>query len=183
MTIKLVEGLPWLREALEGRVLVHCIREAQRADFRIVHYSIQSDHVHMIVEADDRKALERGMKGAGSQIARTLNKLWRRRGKVFRERFHDRVLKTLREVHNALKYVLNNHLKHGVQSNAYAAPRDPDVFSSARYFDGWLGRAPDREPGAPGATVVRGGWKITLGWKRYYRPIAIDAVPSSSLAA
>jgi REP-associated tyrosine transposase len=181
VTIKLVEGLPWLREALEGRALMHCIRAAQRADFRIVHYSIQSDHVHLIVEADDKRALSRGMKGCNARIALTLNSLWRRRGKVFRERFHDVALKTLRQVHNALKYVLNNHFKHGVQSNAYAAPHDPDVFSSARYFDGWRGRAPDLLPGADGAVVVRGGWKLSCGWKRHYRPIAIDAVPGVGL--
>jgi len=182
VTIKLIEGLPWLREALEARALMHCIRAAQRTDFRIVHYSIQSDHVHLIVEADNKRALSRGMKGCNGRIALTLNALWRRRGRVFRERFHDRVLKTLREVHNALKYVLNNHFKHSVQSNAYAGPKDPDVFSSARYFDGWLGREPDLVAGADGAVVVRGGWKLSRGWKRHYRPIATDAVPGTGLA-
>ena len=180
VTIKLVEGLPRLREWNEGRVVVHCIREAQRPDFRIIHYSIQSDHVHLIIEADDRDALARGMKGCNGQIARTLNGLWRRTGKVLRERFHDRVLKTLREVHHALKYVLNNHLKHDTPFNPFAAPGDADAFSSGRYFDGWLGRAPDREPGSEGAVVVRGGWKISRGWKRHYRPIPIGAVPSSA---
>ena len=66
---------------------MHCIREAQRVDFRSVHDSVQSDHVHLIVEADDKQALSNGMKGLGCRVARTLNQLWRRSGKVFRERF------------------------------------------------------------------------------------------------
>ena len=175
--MKLAEGLPWLREALEGRALMHCIRAAQRRDFRIIHYSIQADHLHLIVEADDRKALANGMKGCNGRVALVLNALWRRRGKVFRERFHDRVLKTLNEVRNALKYVLNNHLKHSVQLNPYSMPNEPDVFSSGRYFDGWLGRAPDRAPGAEGAVVVEGGWKLRQGWKHHYRAIGLAEVP------
>ena len=42
------------------------------------------------------------------RIARVLNKLWRRRGRVFADRYHDRILKTPREVKNALVYVLAN---------------------------------------------------------------------------
>ncbi|MCA8981394.1 MAG: transposase [Planctomycetes bacterium] len=183
VTIKLAEGLPWLRESLEARALTYCIREAQRPDFRIVHYSIQRDHVHFTVEADSKNALSNGMKGLNSRIARTLNMIWRRTGRVFRECFHDRVLKTLREVRNALVYVLNNHLKHGTLYDPCGMTGEPDVFSSGRFFDGWAGRPPDSEAGSDGAIVVRGGWKLSCGWKRRYRAITLDAAPRSGAAA
>ena len=133
---------------------MHCFRAAQRDDSRIVHCSIQSDHVHLIVEADHDEALSNGMKGCNGRIARLLNALWRRRGRVFRERFHDRVLKTLSEVRNALKYVLNNHRKHGVESNAYAGRRDLDVFSSAR----WSCAADGSSAGGGSGTIGRSRW-------------------------
>ncbi|MBL8901071.1 MAG: transposase, partial [Planctomycetes bacterium] len=56
---------------------------------RIIHYSIQKDHLHLLVEADDRTCVARGMNALLSPLARALNKLWGRRGKVFPERYHD----------------------------------------------------------------------------------------------
>ena len=40
-----------------------------REDFRIVHYSIQNDHLHMLVEADDARALTNGMKSFVVRVA------------------------------------------------------------------------------------------------------------------
>ncbi|HKO91462.1 MAG TPA: hypothetical protein VJU61_09940, partial [Polyangiaceae bacterium] len=73
---------------------------------RIVHYSIQSNHVHLLVEADDRRALTAGLRGLFVRIAGALNRLWQRRGGVFADRFHERELRTPREVRNSLLYVL-----------------------------------------------------------------------------
>jgi hypothetical protein len=75
----------------------------------------------------------RGMRGLGCRLAQGLNKLWGRRGKVFARRFHERVLKSLRQVRNALRYVLNNHHKHGQVGRA----NRPDPFSTGAYCDGW----------------------------------------------
>ena len=61
-----------------------------------------------------------------------------------------------------------------------ALPGEPDVFSSGRFFDGWAGRPPDREAGDAGAVVVRGGWKLSHGWRRRYRALALDDAPSSA---
>jgi REP-associated tyrosine transposase len=177
VTLKLVEGLPRLRTSRAGDAITNCIRAAQRSNFRIVHYSIQSDHLHLIVESDDRAALSGGMKGFTCRVARGLNKLWRRRGRVFVRRFHDRVLRSLRQVRNALRYVLNNHLKHMEHASSGGTSSDPDWFSSGRFFDGWKGRAPDRVASAEGAVVAPAGWKIRKGWKRYYAAIALDEVP------
>ena len=57
VTLKLARGLPQLRTKRFGGAITDCILVAQRRSFRIVHYSIQSNHLHMIVEADDRAAL------------------------------------------------------------------------------------------------------------------------------
>ncbi len=42
----------------------------ERGEFRLVHYSLQRDHAHPVVEAKSREALGRGMKAIGSRLAR-----------------------------------------------------------------------------------------------------------------
>src|SRR3569832_2135499 len=60
---------------LRRRCVCQAVREATlttalREDFRIVQLSIQRDHVHLIVEADDKRALARGMQGFPLSAAR-----------------------------------------------------------------------------------------------------------------
>jgi hypothetical protein len=100
--------------------------------FQVVHHSIQSNHLHLIVEAADRKALTSGMRGLLIRIARGLNQLWSRLGGVFADRFHEHELHKPREVRNALVYVLHNLRKHGIWMDG------PDPLSSGPEFDGWL---------------------------------------------
>src|SRR5436305_1175470 len=85
------------------------------ASFQILDYSVQQDHVHLIVEAGDKRALSRGMQGLCIRAAKSINRALSRRGKVFADRCHARVLKTVREVVNAVRYVIDNFKKHGVE--------------------------------------------------------------------
>src|SRR5690606_5978693 len=101
---------------------------------RVVHYSVMSNHVHLLVEADDRDALSRGLQGLATRLARAVNRFAARRGTVFADRYHARILRTPREVRNALAYVLNNARHH----RCTAMPADwIDPYSSASAFDGW----------------------------------------------
>src|SRR5204863_6356859 len=109
VTIRLRAGLPSLRHKREFAL----IRErfeiaAERFDVRLVEYSVQSNHIHMVVEAADEQALGRAMKGLWVRIARALNRLWYRSGSALDDHYHARALKTPREVRNALVYVLQN---------------------------------------------------------------------------
>ena len=119
VTMKVRRELPKLRRKVCYRVIAAafakgCERQGRLQDgrFRLVQYSIQNDHLHLIVEAKDRTSLSRGMQGLAIRIARGLNRLWERKGKVFADRYHDRILRTPREVRNALRYVLNNGRRH-----------------------------------------------------------------------
>jgi REP element-mobilizing transposase RayT len=112
-TVKLAKGLPSLREKQAYDLLRKVFAAAcERFGFRLVHFSIQRDHLHFLVEAADATALTRGMQGLAIRVAKALNKLWGRKGKVFGDRYHARPLKTPREVRHALAYVLNNAWKH-----------------------------------------------------------------------
>lgn len=132
VTTRLRAGLPSLRRVDELRVLLRSFRAAQaRQGMRLVHFSIQSNHLHLIVEAQDELALARGMQGLLVRIARALNRCWDRAGKLFADRYHAHVLRSALEVRRALVYVLQNSRKHGL------APRGVDAFSSGAWFEGW----------------------------------------------
>ncbi len=95
VTLKIRTGLPSLRSVMLVREIERNFRACcNRGDFRLVHYSLLSNHVHLIVEAPDASALARGMKAIGSRLARAVNRLLGRRGPVLLERFHLRVLRT-----------------------------------------------------------------------------------------
>jgi len=105
--------------------------------FHIVHISIQSTHIHLIVEASDRMALARGMQAFGISSARHINAALGRSGNVFSDRYFPRVLKTPTQVRNCLAYVLNNWKHHGERVASLRRPWPVDPYSTASFFDGW----------------------------------------------
>jgi REP element-mobilizing transposase RayT len=89
--------LPSLREESLFLAICRALSRTVRSWFRVVQFSVQVDHVHLIVEADDRLSLSRGMTGLSVRVARAFNRVIGRRGFVWSERFHSRALKTPRE--------------------------------------------------------------------------------------
>lgn len=109
-----------------------------RADFRVVHLSIQRDHLHLLIEANDARALTRGMQSFAINAARAINASDGGCGKVFAYRFHASQIKTARYARSALAYVLNNWRKHRLDYECPAARRAKlDPYSSALAFHGW----------------------------------------------
>lgn len=137
---------------------------ASRAGFRVVHWSVQENHVHLIVEADDTAALRSGVQGLATRLARAVNRVVGRRGKVWEERYHRHDLAGPREVRRALVYVLQNGHKHGL------VPRGTlDPLSSATALVGWNAR---------GARLVRA---LTIAAAHAGEPPPPTAPPSSWL--
>ena len=85
---------------------------ANRLGFRLIHYSVQGNHMHLLVEAKDERVLSRGMCGLGVRVARSLNRVMQRHGKVLGDRYHARILKTPTEVERARNYLLDNAHQH-----------------------------------------------------------------------
>ena len=173
VTFKVAGGLPGLREpAVRDRVHDALLRAQARGDVRVVHFSIQANHVHALVEAEDARALSRGMQGLAVRIARRLNRLWERSGRVFADRFHSRVLRTPQQVRNALAYVLQNARKHGMRLLGL------DAYSSAAAFDGWRELLRIQRHVATAVPVERArSWLLSIGWRRHGL-ISVDEVPS-----
>ncbi len=102
-----------------------------RRGFRVDHFSIQGNHLHLIVEADDATALASGMKSISGRIAKGLNRLMQRKGRVFADRYHAHVLRTPAEVRNAIDYVLGNFASHAERRGERLDASYVDPYSSA----------------------------------------------------
>ncbi len=187
VTWKVRNDVPSLRATRVVREVERSFsRGCARPGFRLVHYSLQSNHVHLVVEARTRLALGRGMMAIGARLARAVNRVSGRSGKVFADRYHAHILKTPREVRAALRYVLLNARRHAKRLRKEIRL---DPASSARWFDGWqraaFRRVVERSRAAPPGLLVRRGrrptvvasraapvarprtWLLTTGWRRH----------------
>ena len=167
VTVRLRDGVPKLRRPRVMRWIRRCIQLAQRTWFRVVHYSVLSNHLHMIVEADDHGALSRGMKGLNVRLAKRINQLFGLTGTLVKERFHSRALRSPREVRWALQYCLLNARKHAAKGGWALARGWVDPYSSAPSFDGWATEV-WTERVELGAEVARPAafWLLRTGWRR-----------------
>jgi REP element-mobilizing transposase RayT len=194
VTLRVVPELARLRR----RAAYAAIRRAAnvvlgRSDFRVVHISIQANHVHLLVEAEDKHALASGMKAFQVSAARRLNVAevnagrnsasTPRKGSVFVDRYHSEIIDSPRRARHALAYVLNNWRRHKEDRPSYARTWAIDPFSTAAHFDGWSAPvnrerpwtcALDDEPPLPVARPET--WLLREGWKRH-GPIRALEVP------
>jgi putative transposase len=192
VTLRVRRGLPSLRaHTLFGRVRRALAQGRDRFGFRLVQFSVQSDHLHLLVEANDRRALSRGVQGLSIRVARAANRELKRKGRFFADRYHARALTTPLAVRCALRYVLLNARKHE-RRNAQAVPAGfIDPCSSAAWFEGFarprglaFGVAQcragfARERLAMDAPVVAPHtWLLRVGYRRA-PPFDVDETPAS----
>jgi REP element-mobilizing transposase RayT len=170
--------------ALRAATIAVAMRELafeEHGAFRIVHISIQRDHVHLLVEADDKLALSRGMQSFQISAAKHLNRAIsvkrqlevRRRGTVFPDRFHQEIITTRKQARHALNYVLNNWRKHQEDRGDLQRTWNVDPFSTGAQFAGWkelegaLVMWPLRETYDPLVVYLPRTWLLTDGWQMY----------------
>lgn len=157
MTLRARAELPSLRRGDVFGALRAALAAASRTAFRVLHFSAQRDHVHLLIEADGEKAFRRGLPGLAIRVAKAINRALGRGDTVWGDRYHARRLATPREVRNALVYVLQNVRKH------VPRVRGLDPRSSAAWFDGW--RAAIRAPAEPAPVVAARTWLARVGWR------------------
>ncbi|MEO8902532.1 MAG: transposase [Polyangiaceae bacterium] len=106
-----------LRSQHVTHTVLRALRDSNGAHFRVVHYSVQENHLHLLVEAEGKRALSSGIRGLMIRIARRVNQLIFRRGRFWADRWHGTALTAPRQVRNALVYVLKNRCKHAVSKD------------------------------------------------------------------
>jgi REP element-mobilizing transposase RayT len=179
--------------SLRRRKLYKAMRDATitaalREWFRIVHISLQRTHVHLIVEAEDKAALGRGMQGFQVSAARNINTVLgdgvrRRRGKVFADRYHVEVITTPTRARHVIGYVLSNWRHHGEDLSGLPSTWLVDPFSSAISFPDWTELEdqpwmwPIRATYDPLMVRRPQSWLLREGWKRGGAAISARDVP------
>ena len=118
----------------------------ERFGLRVVHFSVQGNHLHLIVEAEDAGCLSRGLKGLSVRIARGLNRVMKKSGRVFADRYHARILKSPNETRRALSYVLHNFRKHARERGQVFPRAFVDPYSSAALLKRSRGPVPLARP-------------------------------------
>jgi REP element-mobilizing transposase RayT len=186
----------FMYRALREATIAVALRELAYDDvggaFRIVHISIQRTHVHLLVEADNKLALARGMQSFQISAARHINREYSaklelgkpRRGNVFVDRYHLEVIKTPRQARRSLSYVLNNWRKHREDRFEETREWNVDPYSTAVHFLGWKEREHAlvlwrwRDTYDPLVVYQPKTWLLREGWLKHGR-VSFFEVPSS----
>jgi putative transposase len=147
VTLKVRDDVPSLRASRRFAAIRRCFVAARgQHGLRLVEFAVLGDHLHLVVEAEDDKALSRGVQGLCIRVARALNRLLDRSGRVFADHYHSHLLRSPTELVNAIKYVLGNAARHYAEAGA-------DACSS--------GVAEALE-----LLVLPTGWLLREGWRR-----------------
>jgi len=169
ITLRFCADLPKLRTHKRAHWVRRVIAASHKDHFRICEYSIQGTHLHMICEARNAEQLSRGMQGFGVRLAGTLNRKLDRKGAVFADRYHVRILRTPRQTRHALSYVIHNAHRHRVALPPMCGGVDP--YSSGWTFDGWrdhrLKNFAIAPPDDEGVVAAAHTWMLGEGWRRH----------------
>jgi REP element-mobilizing transposase RayT len=163
-TLRVVREVGYLRAKQTFGVIKEAIRLASSKEaFRIVCFSVQHNHLHLIVEAEDERALGRGMQGLAIRVARGINRLLHRGGPVFTDRYHRHDLASPQETRACIAYVLQNFRKHARERGQRCNRGWTDPCSSAPWFEGWSRRIATSSEPPPVARAKT--WLLSKGWQ------------------
>jgi len=152
VTLRMAPEVYNLRSRRSFRAIELALRlAADRFDVRITSFSVQGNHMHLLVEAPSRVALARAVKGFSVRIAKRLNKMMQRKGRVLGDRYHAHVLRTPTKVKRAIAYIRDNARKHAAERGEVYSPGYVDPYSSAG--------APELVLPAAQTWLLREGWK------------------------
>jgi putative transposase len=152
-TLRIASDIPSLRSSRRFALIRKCFAKAKvRTGMRLVEFTVLSNLLHLIVEADTSTELSRGMQGLCVRLARVLNEALKRSGRIFADHFHSEILRSPTQLVNAIRYVLDNAARH------YGRTIVGDAFSSAAEENAEV-------------LVKPSGWLLRSGWARAPRAL------------
>jgi putative transposase len=162
--LRVQSGVRSLRDPALFRAVRQALADGKgRFGFSLSQFSVQRDHLHLIAEAHDRRALSRGVQGLSIRIARTVNRQLERKGRLFADRYHARALTTPRAVKFALPYVLLNARKHAPAPPSAGLDGIAAGFVDSRSSAPWFDAFARPEALAFGAREARDDWRHASG--------------------
>ncbi|MBP9682556.1 MAG: transposase [Bacteriovorax sp.] len=112
LTIKVRSNKADIKSKKILKALHHAIKRARLKKLKVVHYTLEFNHLHLLIECESHQILHQGMQALGISLAKAINKIKLLKGSVYKHRYHFRRLATRRELKNALHYIFNNGKKH-----------------------------------------------------------------------
>lgn len=112
LTIKVRENKADIKSKRLLKSLHHAIKRARLMKLRVIHYTLEYNHVHILVEADNHQRLHKGMQAFGISFSKAINRSKRMKGTVYKHRYHFRQICSSRELKNVLHYIFHNGIKH-----------------------------------------------------------------------
>jgi putative transposase len=163
LTLKLDKRVGTLRTKARLKAFQNNLRRAKKFELHVLHYTVQFDHIHLMVETPDNDKLSRGMKSLAGRLGRLYSQ---GTGKAFKGRYHLHQLSTPTETKRVYRYIFFNSAKHG----GYLQ----DDFCSAEHFDGWEHFGAVDDPDVPPEPVnpfpdylsKPQSWLAKVGWTR-----------------
>lgn len=177
VTLRALPTAPPFRRQRTYEIIRTVFAQASVGGFRVIHFSVQHDHIHLIVEAEEKAHLSSHLRSLIIRIAKRLNRVLGRAGRLWADRYHRCDLTSPRAVRRALVYVMCNFKNHVHRPFLDAF----DVFSSAFWFKRWRrpfglpARFLDDGTGPP--VVDAETWLLSYGWQILGRPIDVDDTP------
>ena len=187
VTLSVVGDISSLRTMDMYAAVKRAIGVSMRPDFRIVHHSVQGNHLHLVVEADNKVSLANGMKSFVTSFTKQINAVMskrlghRRKGRVLADRYHATAITSVRQLRNVLSYVMNNWRHHAPSTRNCVGLFDGrlDPYSSAIWFEGWKERTQEiyvPEGYDPPPRVAPRTWLLRKGWTKA-PPISCWEIP------
>lgn len=110
LTVKLIRADIQNKSILKA--LRHAILRGRLQGLKIIHYSLEHDHIHLYAESENNEVLSKAMKAFGVSLVKKMNRHFRAQGPCYKTRYHLRVLRSASEVKNVINYILKNGIKH-----------------------------------------------------------------------
>ncbi len=117
LTIKVRDNKADIKNKSLLKALHHAIKRARLKNLKVLHYSLEYNHIHLLVEASSNGIIHQGMQALGISLAKKINAIKRLKGTVYKHRYHLRKLTSLRELKNVLYYIFNNGIHHSRTSS------------------------------------------------------------------
>ena len=106
-----------------ARLLLQVISEVRReTHFKLLAFVVMPDHIHLVIAIPPGLALGRIMRLIKGRFSNRYNRISRGRGSLWQERYHERALRSERELVAAIEYVHANPIKAGLASQAELFP-------------------------------------------------------------
>lgn len=134
LTIKIAKEKSNLKNKEVLSILKRAILNSRKMGLRVIHFTLEYDHIHLLIEAENNHLLGKGMQSFGVTLSKAINKLKKTSGQVYRHRYHFRKITSARQLKNVMNYIFRNGLKHGTSAGIVTGYNSIQAEKKLRLF-------------------------------------------------